>query len=56
MTSLGNQDAAVSGAEQTLAGTRWLPPCLRTPIRGNPIAEVQGGEDAVTIAEAPPAA
>ena len=36
------KDAAVSGAEQTLAGTGWLPPCLRMPIRGNPAAEVQG--------------
>ena len=50
------KDGAVSGAEQTLAGTRWLPPCLRTPIRGNQATEVHGGEDAVTIAEAPPAA
>ena len=24
------KDAAVAGAEQTLAGTGWLPPCLRT--------------------------
>jgi ParB family chromosome partitioning protein len=42
------KDAAVSGAEQTLAGTRWLPPCLRTPIRGNPVAEGRGVDDAVT--------
>jgi len=41
------KDAAVSGAEQTLAGTRWLPPCLRTPIRGNPVAEGRCVDDAM---------
>jgi ParB family chromosome partitioning protein len=33
------KDMAVSRAERALAGTGWLPSCLRTPMPENPVAE-----------------
>jgi ParB family chromosome partitioning protein len=37
---------AVSRAERALAGTGWLPSCLRTPMRENPSAEEAIGDRA----------
>lgn len=36
------KDAAVTGAEQTVAGTGWLPLCLRTVIKSGATEEVEG--------------